>query len=281
MKALLFACTLIVTTSTPLGARSAMAAATQSYPELPESELDGDLAEPDEDEPVTKRQAPPASTNRFDELSPDEAEVDDGPIDWDSTSVRPKAVPTEPAKPPANSGPPVTDLPPPILEPGNTNEDDDLSAGPVLDFDADPKDVPFIAGYKDFLWLDSLETVQRSYGADRPLVEQSANRYLIQDSCEKEAAIVIYRFNSANELSDIVCQFKAGVEDYKPDYALYRKLRAVIVKQWGQPQVSNESPAPDSPLQAVQWKGKAGHATLAYDMEKQLVQLKVEQKVEK
>lgn len=136
----------------------------------------------------------------------------------------------------------------------------------------------YITGYNDVLWNDTKATVQKRYPEDRPLLDKGSGKWLITDTCEGEEANVVYAFDDKGALKGVVCQFKRGIENATPDYPLYQKIRQALVKRWGKPAATNESPAPDSPMQAAEWVGTRGKASLAFSAEQAFVQLTVERR---
>ena len=99
---------------------------------------------------------------------------------------------------------------------------------------------------------------------------------MVQDQCEGERTAVTFRFSPDDRLNQVICKFKQGVENSQPDYPLYKKIRASLVKRFGEPTSTNESPAPDSPSQAVEWTGPTGRAALLFEQDSSSVQLTVE-----
>lgn len=243
-----------------------IAAGPEEFPEADDGLIEepADIIEPS----APAKPRAPAAAPAFEVDA--ESEGDTG-SDWSTKNVRPRDVTPSraPAAPPRAAVPVAPSVP---AQPAPRTAATPAPAPPAAN-----TNVPFIAGYHDSLWGDTKDTVQRVYTSERPLVERGENKWMIQDKCEGEDAVVVYGF-SAGVLTNITCQYKRGLEASTPDYALYRKVRAALAKFWGEPTATNESPAPDSPQQAAQWDGRAGKATLAYDADSSFVQLKVEKR---
>jgi hypothetical protein len=241
-----------------------VAAGPQDFPETDDAVVD-DVVEPAA--PAPARARPPVS-----DLPVAEPE-DAGPesdAQWRTKSVRPRDIS------PAAANPAAPAPPPPVQSNTVRSAPGAAPAAPAAR-SAPAANQPFIAGYHDSLWGDTKETVQRAYTSERPLVERGENKWMLQDKCEGEDAVVVYAFPGGS-LASITCQYKRGLEASTPDYPLYKKVRNSLVKLLGEPTSTNESPAPDSPSQAAQWDGKSGKATLVFDAEGAYVQLKVEKR---
>lgn len=228
-----------------------------------------------EDEPVDVVEpsgdtAPADDQESFPDVGPEEPEPAGVNPAWSQKEVKPRELtPAAPrrATPAPTAAAPAAARPVPVIQ-GATA----VAAPKSVDEQA------FIAGYADALWNDTRDSVQKRYPADRPLLDKGDGKWMITGQCEGEDANLVFAFDQAGALRSVVCQFKRGLENRTPDYPLYMKVREALVKRWGQPAATNESPAPDSPSQAAAWDGKSGKASLAYDTEAAVVQLTVERR---
>lgn len=248
----------------------ALLAASPDFPEVDASmaEEPADVVEPGEDASLNDPEPAP-SAEAFPDVGAEEPALGSG---WSTQTVKPRELTAGAPRPQAPRAAPA------VIQ-GNTARSQPASPAPTAV--STPKTTDgqaFIAGYADALWSDTKDSIQRRYPEDRPLLDKGSGKWMITDRCEGEDANLVFAFDEQGGLRSVVCQFKRGLENRTPDYPLYKKVREALVKRWGQPAATNESPAPDSPSQAAAWEGKSGKSSLVFDDAGAFVQLTVERR---
>lgn len=249
----------------------AVLALSQDFPDVEPGlvEEPADVVGPGEDAAPPAAPARAAETETFPDVGDDAPAVNP---DWSTKAI--KAREWKPAAP-RQAAPSAA---PAVIQGGTARSQPSAPPPPAVSAPKTTGSQAFISGYADALWSDTKDSVQKRYPEDRPLLDKGNGKWMITDKCESEDANLVFAFDDKGGLRGVVCQFKRGLENRTPDYPLYKKVREGLMKRWGQPAATNESPAPDSPSQAAAWEGKSGKASLVYDAEGAFVQLTVERR---
>lgn len=247
----------------------ALLAASPDFPEIDPSmaEEPADVVEPGEVDGEDVAPEQPAET--FPDVAEEEPALGS---DWSTKTVKPRELTPPAPRPQAPRAAPA------VIHGGTARSQPASPAPAAVGTPQTTGGQAFISGYAEALWNDTKDSIQRRYPNDRPLLDKGNGKWMITDRCEGEDANLVFAFDERGALHGVVCQFKRGVENHTPDYPLYKKVREALVKRWGQPAATNESPAPDSPSQAAAWEGKSGKASLVFDDNGAFVQLTVERR---
>ncbi len=132
-------------------------------------------------------------------------------------------------------------------------------------------------GYLGVKWGAPRELVETVVSPSRPLLSQGAGKWLATQPCENRPATIVFRFDAANRLDQVVCVIKNNGDGARADEALYREISAELDSRWGRAHVLNE-PSAEGDTYAAAWMSDGVQAVISFFPRSASLQISVERK---